>query len=184
MPGRGSVFHVQEPPVAATSGRKVLIISMRSLELIIPPPVVALITGILMWCVARCLPWGQGVTSVSSYLSWGLMALCIGLSAAFALPALRLFKKLGTTTDPRRVHKARRLAAAGVYRYSRNPMYLGVFFLLFAWGIYLDNSLALLAAFIFPLYITVFQIRPEERYLEDKFGEEYRQYRQKVRRWL
>lgn len=156
---------------------------MRSLELLIPPPLVAAITAALMWVATWIAPAADWQGRLSPVAQWGIIGVLVLSSATFALPALRQFKQLRTTTDPKRPHKARRLAATGVYAYSRNPMYLGVLLLLLAWAVFLLNGLSLLVAFFFPLYITIFQIRPEERYLEEKFGEEYLRYKAKVRRW-
>lgn len=156
---------------------------MRILELLIPPPAIAFITALAMWLGAYLLP-GLRWTILETPGKWWLVAALLLCSALFALPALYQFTQLHTTADPKRPYKTRRLAATGVYAYSRNPMYLGVLLLLLAWGVILANFLSLLIALVFPVYITIFQIRPEERYLLEKFGEEYRLYQSKVRRWL
>ena len=72
----------------------------------------------------------------------------------------------------------------GVYRASRNPMYLGMALLLAAWGLQLANLAALLGLPLFVLYMNRFQIGPEERGLRQKFGSDFDQYRAAVRRWL
>ena len=76
------------------------------------------------------------------------------------------------------------LVTSGVYRYTRNPMYLGMACLLLAWAVYLQNPLALLGVPLFMAYITQFQIKPEERMLVKLFGDAFIRYRQQVRRWL
>ena len=80
--------------------------------------------------------------------------------------------------------KTTSLVAGGVYRFTRNPMYLGLLLVLAGWAVFLSNALAfaLLPAFI--AYIGRFQIAPEERALAAKFGTEYEAYRTEVRRWL
>ncbi|HEX6927780.1 MAG TPA: isoprenylcysteine carboxylmethyltransferase family protein, partial [Gammaproteobacteria bacterium] len=80
--------------------------------------------------------------------------------------------------------RASALVVAGIYRRSRNPMYLGFALLLLALGIHLRSLSALLILPAFVLYMNRFQIAPEERALEARFGEEYNVYRQSVRRWL
>ena len=72
----------------------------------------------------------------------------------------------------------------GVYRYTRNPMYVGLACCVLAWGVYLQNFAALLGVVIFIAYMTHFQIKPEERALQEKFGDEYANFKSKVRRWL
>ncbi|HEX7030662.1 MAG TPA: isoprenylcysteine carboxylmethyltransferase family protein [Gammaproteobacteria bacterium] len=94
------------------------------------------------------------------------------------------FQRAGTTTNPLDPGRASKLVVAGIYRYSRNPMYLGFALLLAAWGVFLGNLAALLAVAAFIIYMNRFQVAPEERALEALFGEEYRAYRRSVRRWI
>ena len=72
----------------------------------------------------------------------------------------------------------------GIYRYSRNPMYLGMALLLAAWALWLGNAAALLGIVLFVALINRYQIRPEERILAAKFGDDYRNYCRRTRRWL
>jgi protein-S-isoprenylcysteine O-methyltransferase Ste14 len=76
------------------------------------------------------------------------------------------------------------LVTNGVFRFTRNPMYLSLLLYLVAWAVYLANWLALLLVPVFMLYITRFQIKPEERALSAQFGPEYASYKARVRRWL
>jgi protein-S-isoprenylcysteine O-methyltransferase Ste14 len=76
------------------------------------------------------------------------------------------------------------LVCGGVYTVTRNPMYLGLLVLLIAWAVYLSSAWALLGPLAFAVYITRFQILPEERALGTLFGAEYAAYRARVRRWL
>ncbi|MEO1475370.1 MAG: isoprenylcysteine carboxylmethyltransferase family protein, partial [Pseudomonadota bacterium] len=89
-----------------------------------------------------------------------------------------------TTVNPLRPDKATHLVVTGLYRISRNPMYLGLAILLTGWGLYLGDAanLAVLAAFIG--FITIFQIKPEEEILRSKFGDDYIDYCRRVRRWI
>jgi protein-S-isoprenylcysteine O-methyltransferase Ste14 len=72
----------------------------------------------------------------------------------------------------------------GVYRWTRNPMYLGMAVLLLAWGLWLANGAALAVISLFVAYLNRFQIAPEERALQARFGDEFTAYRARVRRWL
>ena len=100
------------------------------------------------------------------------------------LVALAHFLRAKTTVNPLRPDAASALVIAGVFRFTRNPMYLGMAILLAAWAIYLANIAALAVLPLFVLYMNRFQIAPEERALEARFGAEYSRYRARVRRWL
>jgi protein-S-isoprenylcysteine O-methyltransferase Ste14 len=76
------------------------------------------------------------------------------------------------------------LVVAGIYRVTRNPMYLGFLLILLGWAAWLSNVLALLPLAGFVIYMNVFQIRPEERALEALFGPEFEAYKKQVRRWI
>ena len=76
------------------------------------------------------------------------------------------------------------LVTGGVFRLTRNPMYLSLVLYLLAWAVYLSNWLALLLVPLFVLYLDRFQIKPEERALSALFGPEYASYQARVRRWL
>jgi protein-S-isoprenylcysteine O-methyltransferase Ste14 len=99
--------------------------------------------------------------------------------------ALLPFGRLRTTVDPRHPERASRLVTDGVYRVSRNPMYLAMLLGLVAWGLWLGRAPALLLGpAFFVAYLNRRQIPPEERALAATFGEEYERYRRTVRRWL
>ena len=86
--------------------------------------------------------------------------------------------------NPIKPDTASSLVSSGVYRFTRNPMYLGLSVTLLGWAMFLSNPLALLAVPLFVLYINRFQINPEERVLSSLFGAGYAAYKEKVRRWL
>lgn len=151
-----------------------------ALELKIPPPVVGLLLGGVAWW---CAPLGPVV-------AWP-EALRLGLAGGLALVGLVLdfsgllaFVRRRTTISPLSPHKSRALVTSGVYRLTRNPMYLGMVCLLSAWAVWLAALLPWLAPLGFVLYITRFQIRPEERVLTEHFGPVYTDYARRVRRWL
>ena len=85
---------------------------------------------------------------------------------------------------PRAPERSSRLVTGGVYRFSRNPMYLALALFLLAWALWLGNGAALVWPALFAAYLTRFQIVPEERALAAKFGQEYAQYCRRVRRWF
>jgi protein-S-isoprenylcysteine O-methyltransferase Ste14 len=76
------------------------------------------------------------------------------------------------------------LVASGLYRWTRNPMYLGFLTVLLGLGVFLSNPLALAPIPLFVLYMTRFQIRPEEKALEARFGADFAAYKSRVRRWI
>ena len=113
-------------------------------------------------------------------LSWLIFVLgvFIGIVAVYA------FRKAQTTVDPRNPDKASKLVIVGIYKISRNPMYLGLFFILLAFVIKLGNLYTVPVLILFVWYITTFQIKPEEIALKDLFGEDYLNYLKTVRRWI
>ena len=116
---------------------------------------------------------------------------CVGLQspswgAAFLIEAVSVFAFLRarTTVTPLKPEKASTLVVSGLYRVSRNPMYLGMLILLIGWTLWLGNPASLLLLPVFVIYVTVFQIKPEEAALSEKFGSDFDAYRRRVRRWL
>lgn len=153
---------------------------MSWLERRIPPPLVALATAIGMWLLTLFTPTVSAATGVRMVASAVFAVAGVLLAAAGAMA----FRRAGTTIDPMRPERARLLVQDGVYRISRNPMYVGVASLLLAWAFYLAAPWALLGPVFFILFIDRFQIRPEERALQARFAEDFARYRARVRRWL
>jgi protein-S-isoprenylcysteine O-methyltransferase Ste14 len=153
---------------------------MTFLEHRIPPPLVALVIAVLMWLAISWLP----AIGLPSVLRYGLALIAAVAGLCFVLPATRAFRRAGTTINPVRIENASGLVTDGVYRWSRNPMYVALALLLVAWALLLDGILAFAGPIAFVAWITWFQILPEERVLTAKFGEAYTAYRQRVRRWL
>lgn len=113
-----------------------------------------------------------------------LATVCFVLSGIFGVFALWAFKKASTTVNPVEVSKARTVVSSGVFRFSRNPMYLGLLLLLFCYSFYLGNLWGILISGLFVLYMNHFQIIPEEQAMEHKFGQGYLDYKARVRRWI
>jgi protein-S-isoprenylcysteine O-methyltransferase Ste14 len=153
---------------------------MQALELKIPPPLVALLLGAPMAWAALHGP----ALALPTAWRWGLVCLLVGVGGSFDLAGLLAFRRQRTTVNPLRPENTAALVTSGVYRITRNPMYLGLALLLLAWAVWLDAWLALLGPAVFVAYITRFQIRPEERVLATRFGHDFNDYTRRVRRWL
>jgi protein-S-isoprenylcysteine O-methyltransferase Ste14 len=102
----------------------------------------------------------------------------------FSVGGVLAFRRARTTLNPTKPEQASSLVRSGVYRVTRNPMYVGLLCVLVAWAVFLSSAWALLGPLIFVLYIGRFQIAPEERALAKLFGSEFADYQAKVRRWL
>jgi len=153
---------------------------MNALELRIPPAAQFLIAMAGMWLLAKFAP--ALAVEIPGRRFFVVLLFCLG--GIVAVPAIAAFRSAGTTVDPRRPDEAARLVVRGVYRFSRNPMYLGLLLLLVTWAIYLSNLLAFAGLPLFVLAMNRLQIRPEEAAMEAQFGDEFRAYRGSVRRWL
>lgn len=150
------------------------------LELKVPPPVVTLAVGVLMWGVGRWLPAFQMALPMRRGLAVAFVLAGIALVGACALR----FRRAGTTVNPMAPAKASVLVDAGFYRFSRNPIYLGDALILVGWGLWLSNLASLAAIAVFVAYLNRFQIEPEERALRAAFGGDFDAYRARVRRWI
>jgi protein-S-isoprenylcysteine O-methyltransferase Ste14 len=102
----------------------------------------------------------------------------------FSLAGIVSFRRARTTVNPMKPEAATSLVSSGIYRITRNPMYVGLLFVLVAWAAGLSSAWSMLEPLAFFLYIGRFQITPEERVLSQLFGAEYSAYKARVRRWL
>jgi protein-S-isoprenylcysteine O-methyltransferase Ste14 len=150
------------------------------LDLRVPPVVILLVAAILAWSLSRLFP-GLDVEFPGARFIAASSAL---LGAVFGIAGIAAFRRHGTTVDPRVPGEARTVVRGGIYRYTRNPMYVGLALILTAGAIALGNLAAFGAVPAFVAYLTAYQIRPEERLLLEKFGKPYADYAMKVRRWL
>lgn len=146
----------------------------------IPPIVQILAAGTLAWGASQYVPaWKFGGAPVL------ILSVVFALAGAgFLTVALNIFSIHDTTFDPLDPSRAQNLVVTGVYRFTRNPMYLGMALLLLAWCLYLGNVVAFISIPIFVVAMNELQIRAEEAALLNNFGEEYAQYRMRVRRWI
>jgi protein-S-isoprenylcysteine O-methyltransferase Ste14 len=153
---------------------------MAWLELKVPPPAVAFLVCAAMWASSLVLPVIEAPLPVRAVAA--LAIACIG--GIFSLAGGIRFRRAGTTVNPIRPEKASSLVSSGVYRITRNPMYVGLLLVVVAWAVFLASPWSLVGPLAFLLYIDRFQIAPEERALHSLFGAEYEAYRSRVRRWL
>lgn len=153
---------------------------MRALENAVPPPLVAAVCGLLMWLAALYVP---GI-ELAHWLRLVMPLLILTAGASFSLAGVVSFRQAQTTVNPLKPDTASSLVHLGIYRYSRNPMYVGFALVLLAWAAYLAAPVALLGVLGFVGYMNRFQIGPEERALANLFGDEFEVYRRQVRRWL
>ena len=150
------------------------------LEHKIPPPIVAGLVAAAMWMVASFAP----SFSLAPAVRWYAALALAGVGVAFDLLGLIAFRRMRTTLNPLKPDQVSALVTSGIYRFTRNPMYVGFALLLTAWAVYLSALWPFLGPVMFAVYIHRFQIAPEERVMRDKFGAEYAAYAARVRRWL
>ncbi len=153
---------------------------MRWLELKIPPVIVGFAFAGAMFGATRIAPGLAFVLPARLAFTLGLVALGLTVSAAGVIA----FRTKGTTVNPLTPGASSTVVRAGVYRASRNPMYLGFLLVLVGWALHLSNAAAFLLLPAFVAFMTRFQIKPEERALLAKFGPEFAQYTAHVRRWI
>lgn len=147
----------------------------------IPPLALTLLLLGLAWLCAMALPaFTLGLPGAARI---GALIAAVGVLVCGA--GVASFRRAGTTMDPRQPGKASLIVRGGIYRFTRNPMYLGFVLIILGWGVSLDHLLALLAFPAgFAAYINALQIPREEAALLEKFGEDYAAYQCEVRRWL
>ena len=155
-------------------------VHMTSLEAKIPPPAVAAVVAVAMWGISLVTPLLQMPTAFRLAVATAILVLGVVFSAAGILS----FRRAETTLNPMKPEAASSLVSSGIYRLTRNPMYVGLSLVLVAWAVFLSSAWALLGPAAFMLYIGRFQIAPEERALSSLFGSEYAAYKSRVRRWL
>ena len=153
---------------------------MHCLALKIPPPAVTLITGALMWLVARAMP----VLAFDFPYRYLVAASLVVAGVAIDVLGLVSFLRARTTINPLKPQSSSALVVSGIYTLTRNPMYLGLLLILLGWAVYLAYIAAFLFLPAFVLYMNRFQIAPEERALAALFGDAFAAYKMQVRRWL
>ena len=145
-----------------------------------PPVLQVFISGLVAWGAAQLLP----ALDIAIPFSREISAVLYILGGAILVMSVGLFALAKTTVNPVEPAKATKLVTGGLYRVSRNPMYLAMLLIVTAWSIMQNNLAAFGSVILFGITMTIFQIRPEEKVMQDLFGDEYDAYRQRVRRWL
>jgi len=155
-------------------------VRMSRLELKFPPDLLALTVAGGMWMVSTLTP------SLDVPLTYRLPVAAVLFSATVALvtTARVAFARAGTTFNPTSPSRSSHLVTASVYRVTRNPMYLGMLLALIAAAVLFSNLFSLLLSAAFVAYMNRFQIAPEERVLNARFGPAYESYARSVRRWI
>ena len=144
----------------------------------IPPPLVVLILVISTFFSSKKIDLIQ----IPFQTSISIFILSIGILILLN-PVLK-FKKSKTTINPIKFKKVNKLVTSGIYKYSRNPMYLGLLMIVISSSIFYLNIYSILTPLFFYLWINRFQIKREEVFLTEKFGEDYLSYKKKTRRWI
>tara|TARA_B100001057_G_C22818516_1_gene938451 strand:- start:525 stop:977 length:453 start_codon:yes stop_codon:yes gene_type:complete len=144
----------------------------------IPPPIVTLFFGLCIFFSKSYFPdFNNQIFNVL-----GVISILLGITILFL--AVRLFNKQNTTVNPIKIEKASSLVVAGIFQYSRNPMYLGMLFVLTGLMFKFNLIGGFIFTLLFMLFMTVFQIKPEEQIMSKLFGDEFNEYKKKVRMWL
>ena len=146
----------------------------------IPPPIIALCIAVLIWLVARS-SFAFPLTLPGMRIA-GIALIVVGVS--IDVISVLAFFRARTTVNPLKPNASSFIVRTGLYRVSRNPMYLGMLISLSGWVLWVNSLTALLLLPLFVLFITRFQIMPEERFLLEKFGDDFAQYMSEVRRWI
>ncbi|MDC0609697.1 isoprenylcysteine carboxylmethyltransferase family protein [Vibrio sp.] len=150
------------------------------MELKIPPVIVFIIAVLAIYGIGL---FDASLSLFDTLSLWCAIAFFI-MSGIFGCLGVLSFKLSSTTVNPMEPEKASQIVSSGIFRLSRNPMYLGLLFLLISYCFFLQTAFAFLVCVLFVLYMNRFQIYPEERVLEAKFGQDYQQYKSRVRRWI
>ncbi len=133
-----------------------------------------------MWLVHKLLPlW---LFTLPFQENTGLLLVVVGSMITFS--GVWSFRAASTTVDPLQPEKASTLVTTGIYKLTRNPMYLGMLLVLLGWFVYLGSLLNLILVGLFIWFINRFQIMPEESALQARFAEEYTSYCKATRRWI
>ena len=144
----------------------------------IPPPLLVLILVISNYFSSKkndliFLPYQKLISFILLFI--GILILIN--------PILK-FIKSRTTIDPIKFKKVNKLITSGIYKYSRNPMYLGLLMIVISTTIFYLNIFSTTTPILFYCWINKFQIKREEIFLTEKFGKEYLLYKTKTRRWI
>jgi len=148
------------------------------METKIPPPIVTLLFGLSIY-------FSRGIfQAVEVKYSFYIAILLLMLGLTVLISAVRLFRKDKTTVNPLSPEQATKLVTDGIFKYSRNPMYLGMAFILGSIAVFFNLIGGIILIALFYFYITKFQIIPEERAMSNLFSQDFDKYKQITRRWI
>ena len=151
------------------------------LELKVPPLALTIAAATV---VVVASPLHAGATAIDPVIAYFAGSVIAFAGLASAVRGVIDFRRAATTVDPRHPERSTRIVTDGVYRWTRNPMYLGFVLLLLGLAVALQSAFGLLVTALSASFLQRFQIAPEERWLGAQFGADYAAYRARVRRWL
>ena len=144
----------------------------------IPPPLIVLVLIVSIYFSSKKID----PINIPLQLDISIFILSAGI-LIFINPVLQ-FIKSKTTVNPIQFEEVNKLVTSGIFKYSRNPMYLGMLMIVLSTSIFYLNIYSILTPLLFILWINKFQIKREEEFLIEKFGDEYLSYKKKTRRWI
>ncbi|PVZ87076.1 isoprenylcysteine carboxyl methyltransferase [Serratia sp. S1B] len=147
--------------------------------LVLPPVVLVLCGGGML-----IFHWLAGSGWQGNRFTLGFAVVLVAVAFAMMFSTSLAFHRANTTVHPQKFHQVNNLIVNGIFRFSRNPIYLGLLLLLAAWALVLDSWLVWIGWLLFFVYLDRMQVPREERFLAQRFGNEYLAYCQRVRRWL
>jgi protein-S-isoprenylcysteine O-methyltransferase Ste14 len=148
------------------------------METKIPPPIVTLLFGLSIY-------FSRGIfQAVEIKYSFYIAILLLILGLTVLISAVSLFRKDKTTVNPLSPEQATKLVTDGIFKYSRNPMYLGMAFILGSIAVFFNLIGGIILIPLFCFYITIFQIIPEERAMSNLFSQDFDKYKHTTRRWI
>ena len=148
------------------------------METKIPPPIVTLVFGLSIYFSRGIFQ----VVEIKYSFYFGILLLLLGF--VILISAVRLFRKDKTTVNPLSPEQATKLVTDGIFKYSRNPMYLGMALVLGSIAVFFNLIGGIILVGLFCVYITKFQILPEERAMRDLFSDDFDKYTKVTRRWI
>ena len=155
-------------------------VRQHSLENRVPPPLVVVLIASAMSVSAWFIP----AIEIDNVLRFGVGVTVIAVGLSIVVQGARTFWRNKSTINPVDLESAAALVTSGIFRFSRNPMYIGFTTMLVGWAVCLGTPWALVGPVAFVLFTNRFQIIPEERVMQAKFGQAYDDYRARVRRWI
>ncbi|MDX1406235.1 MAG: isoprenylcysteine carboxylmethyltransferase family protein [Woeseiaceae bacterium] len=147
-----------------------------------PPPILAILTIVAGHILGRFVPLFPNLTLPTPARYWVGALICVLAVVVFVVLPARQFQQTGQ--DPKPWTPTPEIVVTGMYRFTRNPMYLGMLVFCLGFAVILADAWIVILTPVCAWLLYVVAIRHEEAYLEEKFGESYRAYKNTVRRWI